>query len=83
MPIYEYIAADPEKSCRICARGFELQRPIDRAPLEMCPMCRKPVRKVISAISVPRITAPLSVSAAKNAGFTIMKRRDKGVYEKL
>lgn len=83
MPIYEYIAADPEKSCRICARGFELQRPMDRAPLETCPMCRKPVRKVVSAISVPRITAPLSVSAAKNAGFTIMKRRDKGVYEKL
>lgn len=83
MPIYEYIAADPENCCRICARGFELQRPVDRAPLENCPMCRKPIRKVISRVSVPKITAPLSVSAAKNAGFSILKRRDKGVYEKL
>lgn len=83
MPIYEYIATEPENSCRICARGFELQRPVDRAPLETCPMCRKPVRKVISRVNTPRITAPLSVSAAKNAGFSILKRRDKGVYEKL
>lgn len=83
MPIYEYIAADPENCCRICARGFELQRPVDRAPLENCPMCRKPIRKVVSRVSVPKITAPLSVSAAKNAGFSILKRRDKGVYEKL
>ena len=83
MPIYEYIATEPENSCRICARGFELKRPVDRAPLETCPMCRKPVRKVISRVNTPRITAPLSVSAAKNAGFSILKRRDKGVYEKL
>ena len=83
MPIYEYIAADPEDACRICAKGFELMRPIDREPLEHCLMCRKPVRKVISRVSTPRVSKPLSVSAAKNAGFTIMKRRDKGVYEKL
>jgi putative FmdB family regulatory protein len=83
MPIYEYIAAEPENSCRICARGFELQRPVDRAPLETCPMCRKPVRKVISRVNTPRIIAPLSVSAAKSAGFSILKRRDQGVYEKL
>lgn len=83
MPIYEYIAADPTESCRICAKGFELQRPVERPPLEACPLCRRPVRKVISLPTTPRITAPLSVSAAKNAGFTIMKRRDQGVYEKL
>jgi putative FmdB family regulatory protein len=83
MPIYEYIATEPEKSCRICAKGFELQRPIERPPLEVCPLCRRPVRKVISQVSTPRITAPLSVSDAKKAGFTILKKRDQGVYEKL
>lgn len=83
MPIYEYITADPDNSCRICKKGFELQRPVDRAPLETCPLCRKPVRKLISQVSTPRITAPLSISAAKNAGFTILEKRDKGVYEKL
>jgi predicted nucleic acid-binding Zn ribbon protein len=86
MPIYEYIsehADDPERSCRICSRGFELRRPIDRAPLENCLTCRNPVRKVISRINTPKILKPLSVSDAKKAGFTVMERRDKGVYEKL
>jgi putative FmdB family regulatory protein len=83
MPIYEYIASEPTQACRICAKGFELQRPIDRPPLEVCPLCRRPVRKLISQISTPRVTAPLSVSDAKKAGFTILQKRDQGVYEKL
>lgn len=83
MPIYEYISTEPEKSCRICARGFELMRPVDRPPLEVCPLCRRPVRKLVSRVNTPKLTKPLSVSDAKAAGFTVMKRRDKGVYEKL
>jgi len=58
-------------------------RPVDREPLEQCFYCKNPVRKVISRVSTPRLTKPLSVSDAKSAGFTVMKRRDKGVYEKL
>ena len=83
MPIYEYITTKPEKACRICARGFELRRPVSRPALEKCPLCRVPVRKVISKVNTPKIAKPLSVSDAKSAGFTVMKRRDKGVYEKL
>ena len=83
MPIYEYIAEDPKKSCRVCARGFELMRPAARAPLERCLICKSPVRKVISRVNSPRLTKPLSVTDAKSKGFTVMKRRDKGVYEKL
>jgi hypothetical protein len=83
MPIYEYIAADFARSCRICARGFELNRPLDRPPLERCFYCRNAVRKVISRVHTPRMLKPLSVSEAKSAGFTLLKRRDKGVYEKL
>jgi hypothetical protein len=41
------------------------------------------VRKLISRVSTPRLTKPLSVSDAKSAGFTVLQRRDKGVYEKL
>ena len=82
MPIYEYIAAG-EQGCRVCKGGFELRRPDDRAPLELCPLCRAPVRKVISRVSAPNAAKPISVSDAKNAGFTILERRDKGVYEKL
>ena len=86
MPLYEYIsenADDPEKSCRVCAKGFELRRPVDREALEKCPLCRRPIRKVISRVNSPKITKPMSVSDAKKAGFTIMEKRDEGVYEKL
>ncbi len=83
MPIYEYIADDPAQSCHICAKGFELMRPLDREPLTHCLHCKQPIRKVISRVNTPKLTKPLSVSDAKKAGFTVMKRRDKGVYEKL
>ena len=86
MPIYEYVSEepdDPERSCRICAKGFELRRPVDRPALELCPLCRNPVKKVISRINTPKITKPMSVVDAKKAGFTVLERRDKGVYEKL
>jgi len=83
MPLYEYIAQDENHSCRICSKGFELRRPITRPPLEKCPLCRNPVKKLVSRINTPKWTKPLSVTDAKKAGFTILKRRDKGVYEKL
>jgi putative FmdB family regulatory protein len=83
MPIYEYMAVEPGEGCHVCREGFELRRPIDREPLEVCPMCKKPVKKLISQVNTPKIAKPLSVSDAKSAGFSVLKRRDKGVYEKL
>ena len=86
MPIYEYVSESPDQpghSCRVCSRGFELRRPVERPALEVCPLCKNPVRKVISRINTPRITKPLSVTDAKKAGFTVMEKRDQGVYEKL
>lgn len=84
MPIYEYIAVDPEEGCRICSRGFELRRPVTRPALEKCPLCRKPVKKLISRrVNTPSITKPLSVTDAKKAGFTVLEKRDEGTYEKL
>lgn len=83
MPIYEYIASDPEKSCRSCLNGFELRRPADRTPLEVCPLCKSPVKKVISKVNSPKITKPMSVVDAKKAGFTILEKRCDGNYEKL
>jgi putative FmdB family regulatory protein len=83
MPIYEYIAVNTEEGCRVCSRGFELRRPVTRPALENCPLCRRPVKKVISRINTPKISKPLSVSDAKSAGFTVLQKRDQGVYEKL
>jgi len=86
MPIYEYRSEepdDPERSCRICAKGFELRRPVDREPLAVCPLCRNPVRKQVSRINTPRVAKPFSAVDAKKAGFTVLEKRDEGVFEKL
>lgn len=83
MPIYEYIAEDQANACRVCARGFELMRELSQPPLENCPVCRRPVKKLISQVNTPKVSKPLSVSDAKSKGFTILQKRDKGVYEKL
>jgi len=86
MPIYEYISREPEntdKSCRVCAKGFELRRPADREPLENCLLCKNPIRKVISRVNSPTITKPFSPVDAKKAGFTVLQKRDEGVFEKL
>ncbi|MGF1657545.1 MAG: FmdB family zinc ribbon protein [Verrucomicrobiales bacterium] len=80
MPIYVYELTEGE--CHICGGSFELRRPVNREPLEKCPLCKKAVRKVISQVNLPKILAPVSVSDAKKAGFTVLKRRDQGVYEK-
>ncbi len=81
MPIYEYEVAC-EGGCKTCGGTFELRRPADRAPLTACPVCKKPVRRVISLPSTPRILKPLSVADAKSAGFSVYEKRDKGVYER-
>lgn len=86
MPIYEYISEnpeDPERSCRMCRKGFEIMRPLDREELTKCFYCKHPIRKKISPVNVPSITTPVSVVDAKKAGFTVMERRDTGVFEKL
>ena len=86
MPLYEYVSHSPDepgKSCRVCSRGFELRRPADRTALLSCLICKNPVKKIVSRVNTPRITKPLSVSDAKKAGFTILQKRDQGVYEKL
>ena len=86
MPIYQYISEhpdDPEKSCRICRRGFELRRAVDREPLTRCLYCKNPVRKKISKVNVPKLMSPLSVSDAKKAGFTVLHKVSSGEYEKM
>ncbi len=80
MPLYEYELCDGE--CAACNGRFTLRRPITAAPLTQCPACRKPVRKLISGFSTPSISKPVSISDAKKAGFTVLKRVSKGEYER-
>jgi putative FmdB family regulatory protein len=80
MPLYEYELCDG--SCVVCGGKFTLRRPIDAPELKQCPACKKPVRKVITSFNTPKTMKPLSVSDAKKAGFTVLKRVNKGEYEK-
>jgi putative FmdB family regulatory protein len=80
MPLYEYELCDGE--CKACGGKFTLQRPLSAPELTQCPSCKKPVRKIFSAFSTPHKLKPLSISDAKKAGFTVLKKVKKGEYER-
>ena len=80
VPIYEYELT--EGSCAVCGGKFTLRRPLSAKPLTNCPACKKLVRKIISTFNSPIKLKPLSVTDAKKAGFTVLKRVNKGEYER-
>jgi len=80
VPLYEYELCGG--SCTACGGRFTLRRPLDAPELKQCPACRKPVRKIISLFNTPTHLKPVSVSDAKKAGFTVLKRVTKGEYER-
>jgi len=80
MPIYEYELT--EGGCKVCGGRFTLMRPLSAAPLTKCPACKKSVRKVLSNFSSPIKLKPLSITDAKKAGFTVLKKSSKGEYER-
>lgn len=81
MPLYEYELTDGG-GCKVCGGKFTLRRPLSAPELTKCPLCKKPVRKLFSTFNSPVMTKPLSISDAKKAGFTVLKRVNKGEYEK-
>lgn len=81
MPLYEYELCDGG-GCKVCGGRFTLRRPLSAPELTSCPACKKPVRKLISSFSTPSISKPLSISDAKKAGFTVLKKVSKGEYER-
>ena len=80
VPLYEYELC--EGTCAPCGGRFTLRRPLNVPELTACPACRRPIRKLFSAFSTPSITKPVSISDAKKAGFTVLKRVSKGEYER-
>ncbi len=86
MPIYEYLSEspdDPDSSCPVCRKIFELQRSLGRDALEKCPVCRNPVRKVVSRVNTKVATKEYSDSDAKAAGFDILQKNCDGGYDKV
>lgn len=80
MPLYEYELCNG--TCAACGGNFTLRRPLSAPALTQCPACKKPIRKVFSNFSSPLKLKPLSISDAKKAGFTVLKRLGKGEYER-
>jgi len=80
MPLYEYELCEGE--CKVCGGRFTLRRPLSAPELTKCPACKKPVRKIISTFHSPHKLKPLSISDAKKAGFTVLKKVSKGEYER-
>lgn len=81
MPISRY---KPVPSpCKLCGDGFDhSQRPTE-PDLQECPTCGKSVVKVLpSGIGTPKLTKKPSISDAKQAGFTVLKKISSGEYEK-
>lgn len=77
MPIYEYEHLD-----QFCARGkiFEIRQSIEDVPLNLCPDCQAPVRKLIS---LTHVSTPKTNTELRDLGFTKLVRRDDGVYENV
>jgi putative FmdB family regulatory protein len=81
MPIYEYMPTSAE-SCSYCAQGFEQLQRMRDAELASCPMCRAPVRRVLSAPSLARSGPSLDPANVEKHGFTQYRKAGKGVYQK-
>ncbi len=81
MPIREYIAVDPGKSCRHCKEGFEEVENMDAPAMDVCPRCGGKVQRQFSAPNVGGSDSGLN-DRAKNAGFTKYSKLGKGEYEK-
>lgn len=82
MPFYEYVATR-DTDCESCRAPFTLLRRLSDPPLEECPACGAPVRKIISPPNVVAGQAhKLKESSIEKAGFTQYRKAGKGVYEK-
>ena len=82
MPIYVYEARDAKRACGRCRGGFEVSQSIHDAKLESCPDCGAPVFRVIQAPGLGRSQTDLNYRA-KRAGFSCLKKVQKGEYEKM
>ncbi|MCA8915864.1 MAG: zinc ribbon domain-containing protein [Planctomycetes bacterium] len=78
MPIYEY--RHTAKPGETCEESFEIFQKMSDDALVKCPVCGKPVEKILSRFSGG--VDKMAPSRLKELGFTKLVRRDKGVYEK-
>lgn len=82
MPVYVYEAKEPGKGCPKCRGGFEVSQHLAEAKLTRCPQCGAEVFRVIQAPGLAHSKTDLHYRA-KRAGFSCLKKVQKGEYEKM
>ena len=82
MPLYVYEAKFPSKSCAKCRGGFEIAQSLKDEKLTSCPDCGAPIYRVIQAPGLTHSKTDLHYRA-KRAGFSCLKKVQKGEYEKM
>ena len=81
MPMYVYEAKDPRKGCAECRRGVEVRQSLSEAKLTACPVCGAEVFRVVQAPGLGHSKTDLHYRA-KRAGFSCLKKVQKGEYER-
>lgn len=81
MPIYEYRSKDPSTGCEKCRDTLQVLQSLKDPALQNCPSCGAALERIFSSFSVS--SSILAPSNLKSHGFTTLKRRDKGVYERI
>jgi hypothetical protein len=80
MPLRRYAPLKPP--CRLCGDGFDHMQPASATDLTACARCGQEVRRVdAQTVNSPQLSAPLSVSRARQAGFKVYKRTSGGEFE--
>ncbi|HYP17789.1 MAG TPA: zinc ribbon domain-containing protein [Opitutus sp.] len=81
MPLHFYA---PERTpCKLCGDGFEHHSAASVPALTACPTCGASViRRPAQSTCSPKLSAPLSVSRAKQSGFFFYQRTHDGTFEK-
>ena len=82
MPLYVYETSDPKKGCAKCRAGFEIAQSLKDEKLTACPDCGAPIYRVIQAPGLTHSKTDLHYRA-KRAGFSCLKKVQKGEYEKM
>ncbi len=77
MPLYEYELC--EGDCVVCGGKFTSAPAAVRSAVTKCPACEEAGPPGVVQLHSPKT---LSVSDAKKAGFTVLKRVGKGEYER-
>jgi len=86
MPVYEYIAKDIENSCKYCRHKFEVIQKNNEPPLQVCPECKNPVKKIVSFQFGFTGKSEKQILSNKNLakhGFQKFVKNKSGGYDKI